>query len=90
MTVGCIRHKIQQKDIKLIYKKIYIKKKHLENYNLIEDKLRRIINNDSEKFSNMLGRIQKFNANIIGSNTYFFKRRTELEVLIEQEEMCIY
>ena len=32
--------------------------------------------------------MQKFNANIVGSNAYFFKRRNELESLIEQEEIC--
>ena len=32
--------------------------------------------------------MQKFNANIAGSNAYFVKRRKELEALMEQEGMC--
>ena len=32
--------------------------------------------------------MQKFNTNIVGSNTYFDKRRKELEVLIQQEGLC--
>ena len=29
-----------------------------------------------------------FNANIVGSNAYFFKKRGELESLMDQEGMC--
>jgi len=32
--------------------------------------------------------MQKFNANILGSNAYFHKSRGELEVLMEQEGMA--
>ena len=31
--------------------------------------------------------MQKFNANIVGSNAYFYKKRNKLKALIEQEEM---
>ena len=60
-------------------------KKNLEDENLIEEVLRIILNESSKELEKLLARTQKFNANIISSNTYFYKRRSELESLIEQE-----
>ena len=61
---------------------IYLKK-NLENDNLTKEALQSILHDNSKELENLLARIQKFNANIVGSNTYFYKRRSELESLME-------
>ena len=61
---------------------VYLKK-HPEDGNLTEEALRNILNEGGEVLQNILGCIQKFNANISKSNSYFYKRRKELEVLIQ-------
>ena len=63
-----------------------LKKKTADN-NLTENQLRNIANEGGTEFNALLGRMQKFNANLVGSNAYFFKKRSELEALIEQEGM---
>ena len=50
--------------------------------------LKQILNEGGEALNNLLNRMQKFNANIEGSNAYFFKRRNKLEALMEQEGIC--
>ena len=52
--------------------------KHSEDSNLAEEALRNILNEEGEELENILGRMQKFNPNITGSNAYFYKRRKEL------------
>ena len=52
---------------------------------MTEEALHNILNEGGEELEKILGRMQKFNANISGSNAYFCKRRKELEVLIQQE-----
>ena len=51
---------------------IYLKK-NLEDNTLTEEVLQSILNNNSKELENLLARMQKFNTNIIRSNTYFCK-----------------
>ena len=55
---------------------------------MTEEALCNILNEGGEELEKILGRMQKFNANISGSNAYFYKRRKELEALIQQEGLC--
>ena len=61
--------------------------KKIDDYNLTEDLLQNILNEGGEELKKMLNYMKKFNSNIIGSNAYFFKCRSKLELLIEQEGM---
>ena len=51
----------------------------------MEEALHSILNEGGDELNKLLNRMQKFNSNIVGSNAYFFKHRSELESLIEQE-----
>ena len=53
---------------------IYLKK-HPEDNNLTEEALKIILNKGNEEFTKLLSRMQKFNANIVGSNAYFYKKK---------------
>ena len=53
----------------------------------MQELLRNILNENGDEFTMLLHRMQKFNSNIAGSNAYFYKRKIELEALIEQEGM---
>ena len=61
------RHRINSQ------RNIYLKK-HPEDNNLTEEALKSILHKGNEEFIKLLSRMQKFNANIIGSNTYFYKK----------------
>ena len=65
---------------------IYLRK-NPEDKNLTEEALRSILNENGKDLAKLLSRMQIFNANIIGSNAYFYKRRSKLEALMEQEGM---
>ena len=62
-------------------------RKNPEDENLTKEALRSILNENGEDLEKLLSRMQKFNSNIVGSNAYFYKRRSELEGLMEQEGM---
>ena len=49
-------------------------KKYPDNGNLLEETLYNIINEEGEELENIIGYMQKFNANITSSNAYFYKR----------------
>ena len=49
----------------------------------MENELREIVNEGRDRLTKLLTHMQNFNANIIGSNSYFCKKRNELEALIE-------
>ena len=61
---------------------VYLKK-NPEDENLTEEGLKSILNENGEELEKLLSRMQKFNTNIVGSNAYFYKRRSELESLME-------
>ena len=60
-------------------------KKNPYDDNLIENELRDIVSNGGDKLNKLMSRMQKFNSNVVGSNTYFYKKRNELEALMEQK-----
>ena len=62
-------------------------KKHPKDGNLTEEALQNILYQGGKELESTLGCMQKFNANIIGSNVYFYKRRKELEALIQKESL---
>ena len=70
------RYGVNRQNIAYLYK-------NLGYNNLIEEQLKTLIENRGEELQKLLGRKQKFNANIIRSNTYFIKQRKELEALME-------
>jgi hypothetical protein len=73
----CERHRVNSQ------KSFYIKK-HPDDANMSEARLKFIVNNpDRAEFNKLLSRMQMYNANITGSKAYFYKRRTELESLME-------
>ena len=55
---------------------------------MTEEELKNLIDKGGDEFAALLGRMQKYNANILGSNAYFHKKKKELEALMEQEGMC--
>ena len=59
--------------------------KNQEDENLVEVQLKTVIENGGEELQKLLGRMQKFSANVAGSNACYVKRRKELEDLTEQE-----
>eukprot|EP00957_Ditylum_brightwellii_P192206 14630917-Ditylum_brightwellii.AAC.1 len=52
---------------------------------LTEEELTHTLRENNKEFEELLGRMTKYNANIIGSNSYFCRKRLELEALMEQE-----
>ena len=52
---------------------------------LTEEDLTRIVRENGQEFEELLGRMTKYNANITGLNAYFYRKRSELEALMEQE-----
>ena len=56
--------------------------------NLIKNKLKDIEDNGCYKLKKVLGIKQKFKSNIVNSNTYFYKKKNKLEIVIEQEGIC--
>ena len=58
---------------------------HLEDANLVEEELKIILNEGGEELRKLVTCMQIHNANILGSNLYFHKKRKELKALIEQE-----
>ena len=59
-----------------------------EYRNMSDSDLEKIINENGEELQRMLSKMQMYSSNILGSNAYFYKRRTELQALMEQEGMC--
>ena len=55
--------------------------------NLSEQELRRIINEGGDEFNALIRKMHVYNANIIGSSSYFYKKRKELEALMETAGM---
>ena len=51
--------------------------------NISEENLRRIVSTQGPEFEELISSMQLYNSNIVGSNAYFYKRRRELEALIE-------
>ena len=49
-------------------------KKNPADDNLTENELRDITNERSDKLNELLGRIEKFNSSIVGSNAYVYKK----------------
>ena len=60
-------------------------KKNPEDDDPTKEALQLILNDNSEDLENLFARMQKFNANIVGSNACFCKCRSKLEALMEQE-----
>ena len=52
-----------------------------------EENLRRIVCSRSDEYNELIRCMHVYNANIVGSNSYFFKRRKELEALMESKGM---
>ena len=55
--------------------------------NLTIENLRNIVQNNGEEFNAIIRKMHVYNANIVGSNSYFYKKRKELESLIEAKGM---
>ena len=55
--------------------------------NMSEENLRNIVFNKSDEYNDLIRSMQVYNANIVGSNSYFYKRRKELEALMECKGM---
>jgi len=55
--------------------------------NLTVEQLRDIVNNNGDEFQAIIRKMHVYNANILGSNSYFYKKRKELESLIEAKGM---
>ena len=51
--------------------------------NISEEILRRILTTQGPEFKELINSMQLYNSNIVGSNVYFYKRRRELEALME-------
>ena len=49
-----------------------------EDSNLTEEKLQEMVDQGGPEFEQMIGRMQKFNANLPGSNAYFNKKKRQL------------
>jgi hypothetical protein len=49
--------------------------------------LKEIVNQGGERFGELLGKMNAYNANINGSNAYLYRSRKNLEALIDQEGM---
>ena len=75
------RHRINDQ------RNIYLKK-NPEDANLTENDLRNLVRDNGEEFKKLTNRMQTFNANIVGSNAYFWNKKKELEALMDQEGMC--
>ena len=54
-----------------------------EDVNLTEEEFIEIVNEGGDRLEELARKMQKFNSNIVGSNAYFYKRRNELESLME-------
>ena len=66
-------------------------RKNLEDENLTEEDLRKILRlglEGNEEFQKLISHMQTCNSNIVGRNDYFHAKRMELESLIECEGMC--
>ena len=57
--------------------------RNTETDNLSNSDLQRIVNRDGDKLQEIVKNMQIYNANIVGSNAYFYKYRRNLESLIE-------
>ena len=66
---------------------VYLEKKP-EYSNISEQDLLDIVNNGGEESKKLLSSMRAYSGNILGSNSYFLKRRTELEALMVQEGLC--
>ena len=75
------RHRIN------LQKNVYLRD-YPEDANLTMKELGEIIKENGERFRQILGRMNKCNANINGSNAYFYKRRKELEAMMDQLGPC--
>ena len=67
-------------------KNVYLKK-YPEDGNLTEEALQNTLCQRGEELENILGYMKTFNANDTSSNVCFYKRRKELEALIQQESI---
>jgi len=73
MTDGYTGHRTLLSVIVSIGSGTYILKKNPEDDNLTKEALRSILNDNGEELKELLARMQKFNTNIVGSNSYFYK-----------------
>ena len=71
------RHRIN------LQKNVYLQQ-HPEDANLTFEEIAEILKTDIPRFYRILGRMQKYNANINGSNGYYFSKRKELEAISDQ------
>ena len=67
--------------------KIVFLQKSPEFANLSDEELKKIIDKNENELKDLLSKMQMYSSNILGSNAYFYKRRTELQGLMEQEGM---
>ena len=65
---------------------VYLQQNQIDE-NLTKEELTKIVTENVPEFKLILGRMSKYNSNITGSNSYFYKKRGELEALMEQEDL---
>ena len=58
-----------------------------EDANITEDELRLLVEKNDDGLKQLISRMQKFNSNVTGSAAYFYKKRCELEALIDAKGM---
>ena len=76
----CERHRVNGQ-------RSYYLKNSPQDANLTEADLADICEEDGDRLKSLIGRMQAFNANIRGSNSFFYKKRKELEALITTHGM---
>ena len=70
-------------------RRVYLKKNPGDE-NLTEAQLEQLMNEGGPEMQKMFGRMHTYIANIPGSNSYFHKKRRELNALLAQEGMCTF
>eukprot|EP00978_Attheya_sp_CCMP212_P041091 scaffold231316_cov51-Attheya_sp.AAC.1 len=66
---------------------VYLDNKTSEDANITEDELRLLVEKNDDGLKQLISRMQKFNSNVTGSAAYFYKKRCELEALIDAKGM---
>ena len=67
--------------------KLVFLQKHPEFANLSDAELEKMIDKNEDELKDLLSKMQMYSSNLLGSNAYFYKRRTELQGLMAQEGM---